>query len=128
MDKWRRKGLGFVSDTVEVLQAARALIADERNWCRLASYRRKGRHVQRCAMGAVNFAMGLDEHDVSGKSNDCFSALCEVVHQGVRRFNDHHSHSDVLAMFDRAIAAEQAKAPVDAPLFVPAEWAERVAA
>jgi hypothetical protein len=38
-------------------------------------------------------------------------------------FNDTHTHAEVLALFDKAITAEEAKAaPADVPLYVPSAW------
>jgi hypothetical protein len=96
--------------TLEILKAARAKIADKKNWTQgelgrdangnpvtdaslLAS-----QAVCFCASGALFLAGasedGIDVWHVLSRSMGCF----------VPKFNDSHTHAEVLAAFDKAIA------------------------
>ena len=96
--------------TLEVLKAARAKIEKPENWCRgkLKEYAGDtGPACKWCASGAV--------YDIcpAGRAYwDSLDALANlVVDRSVSRFNDnpHTTHSDILALFDKAIAAEESK-------------------
>lgn len=102
-------------NTVEILTKARELISDESRWTR-GSYAvtDEGRFTQPweddacrfCALGAIKKAGGFRDD-----SNPAAKFLGEVlraqfVDNGrVDDFNDARSHAEVIALFDRAIAA-----------------------
>lgn len=90
-----------VSRVVRILQVARAKIEDPANW-RKDEFEKEGRY---CAVGAVISVSGW---------GDCsawraLDAVCEL--QCTPWFNDQPTttHADVLALFDRAIAAAEAQ-------------------
>jgi hypothetical protein len=106
--------------TREVLVAARALIARPEAWTQGALARTVENGVASsvgdfatcwCAEGAV-VKVGGDEiwHEVEGgrclyeQTLDALRVAAGGI--AIHRFNDTHSHADVLAAFDRAIAAE----------------------
>lgn len=94
----------------EVLTKARELIADEKRWTRDCSARNAaGNYVSVfddsaacwCASGAIWKAS-------AAQVNLCETAMACLRHEcrmGVAGFNDRHTHAEVLAAFDRAIAA-----------------------
>ena len=91
--------------TVEVLRAARALIADESKWwrggCAVAG--------QACMFNAVSRAGGepyTDAHKALLRAIGCNE---DEPTEGFA-WNDSHTHAEVMAAFDRAIAIEEAKA------------------
>jgi hypothetical protein len=93
--------------TVDVLRDARALIDTPEKWCK-GIMRSGGR---RCAVGAVSDATGGEMHMRESEANAAFGALARAA--GGRRIyllNDDPktTHADVIAAFDRAIAAEEA--------------------
>jgi hypothetical protein len=102
-----------MDSTVDVLRKARALIEDESRWGQHA-LEFEGRY---CVQGAVNVVITGDAFQSCGlKAKD---ALREQVPDGrpLYLFNNTHSHADVLALFDRAIAEQerlQAEARADA--------------
>lgn len=97
----------------EVLIAARAKIADPANWTQ-GEYARTlegypldvhSRNAECwCSIGALACVMGdvvLAEHSASHK------ALEDVMGtRWIAEFNDTHTHAEVLAKFDEAIAAQ----------------------
>lgn len=95
--------------TADVLRRAKALIADPEDWCQ--GYREgwDGDRWRRCAVGALGAAkadLGLL----------CFNApnraLCDAMpktYYAVAEFNDASTHADVMALYDRAIAAAEEK-------------------
>lgn len=93
---------------VEVLQKARALISKPENWCQhVFKQRNNTGAMSYCAMGAVNEASRwhpeihpacvLALRDAGG-----FSPIMTIP-----RYNDTHTHAEVLALFDKAIAANK---------------------
>lgn len=91
------------------LKAARALIDTEEKWLQGRYRDRKGRL---CAIGAVQDAVGLDYERVG----DCRKALGAALPVGKQTLNaalynddPNTTHADVLALFDRAIAAESSR-------------------
>lgn len=106
--------------TLEVLIAARELIADEKRWCvGQSALKADGfpcqsqdpEAVRWCAIGAPRKFCGRSEEgdrlwfevvdalrSVSGESSPAFDV------------NDRQGHAATLAMFDRAISASRAKA------------------
>lgn len=120
-------------ETLEVLEKARALITPPEAWTTKSFAREKpsiacpeGMGVQAsapeavcwCAIGACRKAAGVkklfDENYAA--SDRAVQALGKVLRpegwkgsyfEAVHSYNDEHSHDDVLALFDRAIAAER---------------------
>lgn len=103
--------------TYEILEGALGLIRDEKNWCRGAlkmemfSLRADGASVDRvryCALGAL---AATDIGTVSiGVNPAPLDALDDVISGGsITRFNDSHSHAEVVAVFQQAIQAEKVK-------------------
>ena len=101
-----------VRDTLAVLALARALLADERRWCR-GSFARGWREIpvpvrsvfarRYCALGAIMRAgrkLGLPFKDAA-------NALEWQTRRPVPNWNDDpwRTHADVIAAFDGAIAA-----------------------
>lgn len=98
--------------TVEILRAARARIADPKRWGRgwfahdergAARDYKDPEAVNWCASGAI-CAEGV------GLQSDAYDALVRVLPKGYDKvcvFNDDYgvTHADVLALYDRAIAA-----------------------
>lgn len=100
---------------LEVLENARALIADPERWTRSALARDSAggevheRHpnaCQWCALGAL------------AKCSECAPLFSPAIHAlhvaipgrpSIADLNDRDGHAAVLAMYDRAIAAEKAK-------------------
>lgn len=96
------------------LRLARALIADEKRWCRGVSARDKhGQHVSAlaqeacrwCASGAL-VAVNKDDLEPASKALD---ELEHVISAEIRHgldlpmFNDTRTHAEVLALFDWTI-------------------------
>lgn len=99
------------AQTVRHLQSAKALIQDEVHWTR-GTYARDANYDETdslspsavcwCAIGALSKATDgwIDLHiwDVIDK------ATYEVAgHTNTAKFNDSHSHAEVLELFDKAI-------------------------
>jgi hypothetical protein len=91
------------SSAVQLLRAARALIADEGSWTKGCYRSFTGRY---CAVGALRavaaFPGGRDAY------REAHSILCNVAawrgFPSVEKMNDASSHRQVLASFDEAIA------------------------
>jgi hypothetical protein len=101
----------------QIVERARALIADEQRWCRghlaqtasgLSVFPTSATAVKRCGLGAVIAAAYQLTHD-----HDAANAL---AHKALRplygtatlvRVNDMRGHAAVLALFDEVIAAER---------------------
>lgn len=95
----------------EVLIAARAKIADPANWtqgeCARDStgkevHSSSDRAVCWCSIGAIANTIALD----GGVFNNVITELEFVIPGGISTFNDTHTHAEVLAKFDEAIAAQ----------------------
>ena len=94
--------------TLDILKAARKRIEDPERWCQ--GYLRGG--DKWCAIGAV--------YEEADEAESGFAAICDVLaaHAGLdgaaegrlAEWNDTHTHAEVLALFDRAIATEEGKA------------------
>lgn len=102
-------------NTVEVLKAAKALISDPAKWTQRSYARNAGGFSTCptngdaecwCSVGAIEC--------VAGNSDLCLiaeSKLCAAIGGGgIIRFNDMHTHSEVMAAFDRAIELAEADA------------------
>ena len=95
----------------ETLKAARAKIALREHWAQgIFASDINGRRVHVmsptavcfCASGAISNVSNLDDRLLA-------RIACEnVVSTGLIDYNDTHTHAEVLAMFDRAIAASEA--------------------
>lgn len=103
-------------ETIDVLRAARERIATPDKWCQqvlgIDAHGNQlmpedlSRAVQCCAEGAVFLIAGED---------DGWSAMYALIDQlkgadsermaPVSKFNDTHTHAEVLALFDKAIAS-----------------------
>ena len=104
---------------LSTLIRARALISPQADWCQIHVRDEDGR---RCALGAIMDAGGSTIAALAALR----TALRAMNHQEcLAIYNDTHTHSEVLALFDRAIAIERmkelaAKAPNSLPAwFVP---------
>lgn len=102
-------------NTLEVLVAARAEI--EKGWCKSMAINTRG---DVCALGAIDAALGEDRKIPRTLARRAYERL-DVVEalstsaDHIIHFNDLPSTTkeDVLARFDRAIAAEAAKVTAD---------------
>jgi hypothetical protein len=101
---------------IQIVERARALIADEQHWCRrhlaldargVGVFATSATAVKRCALGAVIGAAYQLTHD--------YDAANDLAHKALRpRYgtstliyvNDMRGHAAVLALFDEVIAAE----------------------
>jgi len=101
---------------LQIVEKARALIADEQHWCRgllaqdasgASVFATSANVVKRCGLGAVIAAAYQLTHD--------FDAANELAHKALRphygtatlvQVNDTRGHADVLALFDEVMAAE----------------------
>lgn len=101
-----------MSEVEQFLRGARTLIATEKTWTRHAMARDgfllvvdslSPRARCFCSIGALNRHQ-LDSGRPSDVEIAAFKALSEVMPGGVVRFNDKHSHAEVLAKWDEAIA------------------------
>ena len=105
----------------EVLRKARALIEKPENWTRGAYGRNEhGRFTElrfscsRCSAGAV---LSVCEEVKLAQEDRALNLLREQtpgysehwIHDPLVRFNDTHAHAEVLSLFDRAIAAAEAR-------------------
>ena len=98
----------------EVLQAARDLIAKPENWTQ-GSYARNaqgdsvfkfgGAPVSWCASGVMSECASRGM--ATGRA---YTYLSTAMGASLPHFNDHHTHKEVLAAFDKAIAAAEANA------------------
>lgn len=100
--------------TVEILKAARKRIEDPEKWWNGA--KDTNRAGINCAQTAI--ANVLDEDCDADEAARAATANCayarltdEGTYQSVWRFNDTHTHAEVLALFDRAIAAAEQETP-----------------
>ena len=103
-----------MSDTAQILKNARALVA--RGWCQGHYAEREngetcdlvsGEAVRWCAEGAIHNATFGAKHWIWREVNDAFCKASDTDH--IPSFNDApgRTQADVLAAFDRAIAAAE---------------------
>ena len=86
----------------EALIAARRLIEKEEDWCQEALRKFEHGRVQRCAAGAIDAVFeDMETNDAAYAALRQAMDNCNLISE----FNDNHSHEEVLAAFDRAIAA-----------------------
>jgi hypothetical protein len=103
-----------VKSTVEILREARAIVAENWGQGSAGSVPFVGRGGICAALACRNAA------EVDGLEYSTEAALARVVGEmssdvyvradAIYRFNDTHTHAEVLTLFDRAIANEEAKA------------------
>lgn len=98
-------------ETYQVLEKALRLIEDEKDWhqggCWGAGGVARGPY---CAGGAL-YVADPEGHKFWGAPAYC--ALGELIEaRNLPRFNDSHSHAEVVALFQTAIRNEKAKAGV----------------
>ncbi len=116
-----------MNTTLDHLVAARDLISKPEKWCQHLQVDSQGRH---CALGALNRAIsGRVESKAYGQ--DIIDLLCNMMRpqerarakerlqrlwnvrlegnrpSHVAQFNNTHTHGEVLALFDRAIARQR---------------------
>ena len=101
---------------IQIVQRARALIADQQHWCRgeLAGdvsgagvCPTSASAVKWCALGAVIAAAHELTHDLDSANDFAFKALRPRCGSATLvRVNDMRGHAAVLALFDTVIAAE----------------------
>jgi hypothetical protein len=97
--------------TLNILIAARALIGDPANW----GQGNGDRPGTNCASEAISKSAFH-----AGEAFFAFDALMKAagISDNIPRWNDHSTHAQVLAGFDKAIAAERAKQkPTDISVF-----------
>lgn len=85
-------------DTKDTLINARKLIERPENWCQGAFFSNDAQ----CASGAIARAMNVSVH--KAVMSPAYVAIEKVV-GCVAEFNDTVSHAEILAAFDKAIAA-----------------------
>ena len=99
----------------QIVERARAFIADEQHWCRGELARdingeevcpTSASAVKRCALGAVIAAAHELMHDLDAAHDFAFKALRPQYGTATLvRVNDMRGHAAVLALFDDVIAA-----------------------
>jgi|SoiMethySBSTD1v2_1073268.scaffolds.fasta_scaffold87656_1 hypothetical protein len=104
---------------IQVVERARALIADEQHWCRGELARdvngeevcpTSASAVKWCALGAVTAAAHELTHDLDAALDFAFKALRPQYGTATLvRINDMRGHAAVLALFDDVIAAENSQ-------------------
>lgn len=137
--------------TLEVLVAARKLIEKPENWLRNeVEVRRPDGSDAFCAVGAICKVARAQTPNITFAILDVLAGVMPgaEVHllsaNVLGKFNDTHSHAEVLALFDRAIESEQQRELTERllaeekagdaeglPRYVPQPitgWAERVQA
>ena len=101
---------------IQIVERARALIADKQHWCRGELARdvngegvcpTSDSAVKRCALGAVIAAAHELTHNLDSANDFAFKALRPRYGTATLvRVNDMRGHAAVLALFDTVIAAE----------------------
>jgi hypothetical protein len=98
---------------IQIVELARALIADEQHWCThnlaldkngIAVSPTSPRAIKRCAVGAAIAAAYQLTHDFDTAHKLGHEALASIG-RPVTRVNDVRGHAAVLAVFDEIIAA-----------------------
>ena len=100
---------------IQIVERARALIADEQNWCPrhlaedvngVSVSPTSASAVKRCGLGAVIAAAYQLTHDFDAADQLGLEALRPRYNAvGLIRVNDTRGHAAVLALFDEVIAA-----------------------
>jgi len=100
-----------MNDTIEILKAARQLIEKREDWWDGSGDWTAQPAGKVCVMQALAKAFHeLKRADYPTAWEECYGELLNALPSTLRRhglatYNDTHSHEDVLALFDRAIAA-----------------------
>lgn len=102
-----------VMTVLDALIAGRALIEDPKHWTRKFNARDADGHpvwntktqepISWCSLGALSKVT----EGTTKVYNGAYKVLRACVDAGVSDFNDSHSHSEVLALWDKAIEAER---------------------
>lgn len=103
-----------INEVAKTLMKARELISDPLHWVQGTYCTSIGGHKMYCAAGAIYHALDVAADGPipeSGKlfllMDQTFSALMVDQHSvDVEGYNDNHTHDEVLALFDKAIARE----------------------
>jgi len=85
-----------------ILIRAKALIADEKNFCQSGW----GYHGRRCAVHAIFdafFGAASVPDNVCWDQVPAVNLLVQLCKVPLHDFNDRHTHAEVLALFDRGI-------------------------
>ena len=100
---------------LQIVEQARALIADESHWCRghlaqdvsgVAVSPTSANAVKRCGLGAVIAAAYQLTHDFDAAHDLAHKALCPCYGPATLMYvNDARGHAAVLALFNEVIAA-----------------------
>ena len=95
---------------VQIVERARALIANEQHWCRrhlaLEVSPTSAKAMKRCALGAVVAAAYQLTHDYDAAHQLGHEVLAPIYRAAIlMRVNDTRGHAAVLALFDEVIAA-----------------------
>jgi hypothetical protein len=95
--------MSTLTETIEDLRAARALIADEDNWGKNPTRTSPPSKVL-CALFAV-YAVAGTGSERGAKARDALTRELRGGYTTITQFNDARTtqHADVLALFDRAI-------------------------
>lgn len=96
----------------EQLQAARKLIEHKEDWAQFQFEDDNGRICASEALRRTNAADHTQYYGreyVGGEAYNALSKAMGVDDFSVSTFNDSHSHAEVLAAFDQAIATAQAR-------------------
>jgi hypothetical protein len=94
-------------NTLEILTASRAKIADKNNWCQVASARNfMGASVSPYSITACSWCSvgAIECVEKSVFDTSAHVQLEAFMGNDIGEFNDTHSHSEVLAAWDKAIA------------------------
>lgn len=92
-------------ETINILKRARELIKDRKNWCQFSAIISKGADgsFAYCALGALNRISSASFYEIGVAGNELRKD--PEVKGSIAIFNDTHTHAEVLALFDRRIAA-----------------------
>lgn len=94
--------------TSEILTKAKELISDPENWIKENYHQNKNGKECFCSLGAIARSEGVSNFNSSGTK--AASILKEVVIDDLQEdqtfaiYNDEHTHEEVMAAFDKAIA------------------------
>lgn len=94
-------------ETINVLKLARSKIKNAKFWCQGHYFVEvPGEPKAYCAIGALQEATSNNEEFTEALF---FLAKDPEITDGVAKFNDTHTHDEVLALFNRRIAALEEK-------------------
>lgn len=102
----------------EILTQTRALIADPKHWVRGAPFAKwiNGQQFacaleiadSFCILGALSKVLGINSA-LEIRHNPAFHRLIEAMGGDPISYNDRHTHGEVLAMVDKALALTMAR-------------------